>query len=164
MLGMLFCAYNVGTEVVEIGESLGSLTRQFSLIGEHQNNGRVCLNRGGWNFLFLLSVYCVYAYACTTVHVCRLEDNLVESVLSSTTWVLGLELKLSGLVASTITQASTIAQDELSLGPWVAFFSMIPKIILWITLNMCTQMTAFMDVNTHTYAHKNSSLIIAAFY
>lgn len=39
----------------------------------------------------------VWAYVCATVHVRRSTDNLQELVLLFTMWVLGTELRTSGL-------------------------------------------------------------------
>lgn len=51
---------------------------------------------------FLNYIYYLCVHTHVFVRVCRLEDNL-QSQLSPTVWVLGIRLRLWGLIANTFT-------------------------------------------------------------
>ena len=59
---------------------------------------------------------CVCVCVCVCVYIWRLEDNLRESgFLPSTMWVLGIELRLSDLVAIIFTPWVSLAHQQCSL-------------------------------------------------
>lgn len=63
------------------------------------------------HMLYIYIYVCAYRHVHTMVCESRLEDNLWEPLIS-TTWVLGIELRLSGLVISAFTQEAVLEDQK----------------------------------------------------